>query len=95
MFSKSPVRQQVPDQICKKSIDTTIDSQKTLIFGGRSWTFFVQRRNFDFVPKMWSDTVWQEQMEQVNKKGIEAGHFHCVSYHDHSELFSLRAWWKK
>ena len=52
MFSKSPVRQQVPDQICKKSIDTTIDSQKTLIFGGRSWTFFVQRRNFDFVPKM-------------------------------------------
>jgi len=57
MFSRSPVRQQVPDNVCKKSIDTTIDSQQTIIFGGRSWTFFVQRRNFDFVPKMWGDTV--------------------------------------
>jgi len=56
MFSKSPVRQQVPDHVCKKSIDTTIDSQQTIFFGGRSWTFFVQRRNFfDFVPKMWGD----------------------------------------
>jgi len=32
MFSKSPVRQQVPDHVCKKSIDTTIDSQQTIIF---------------------------------------------------------------
>ena len=57
MFSKSPVRQQVPDHVCKKSIDTTIDSQQAIIFGGRSWTFFVQRRTFDFVLKMWGDTV--------------------------------------
>jgi len=57
MFSKSPVRQQVPDHVCKKSIDTTIDSQQTIIYGGRSWTFFVQRRNFNFVPKMRGDTV--------------------------------------
>jgi len=60
MFStkpKSPVRQQVSDHVCEKSIDTTIDSQQTIFFGGRSWTFFVQRRNFDFVPKMWGDTV--------------------------------------
>jgi len=33
MFSKIPVRQQVPDHVCKKSIDTTIDSQQTIIFG--------------------------------------------------------------
>jgi hypothetical protein len=39
MFSKSPVRQQFPDHVCKKSIDTTIDSQQTIILGGRSWTF--------------------------------------------------------
>ena len=32
MFSRSPVRQQVPDHVCKKSIDTTIDSQQTIIF---------------------------------------------------------------
>ena len=55
--SKSPVRQQVPDHVCKKSINSTIDSQQTIIFGGRSWTFFVWRRNFDSVPKMWGDTV--------------------------------------
>ena len=42
MFSKSPFRQQVPDHVCKKSIDATIDSQQTIIFGGRSWTFFVK-----------------------------------------------------
>ena len=57
MFSKGPSRQQVPDHVCKKFIDTTIDSQQTIIFGGRSWTLFVQRRNFDFVPKMRGDTV--------------------------------------
>jgi len=57
MFSKSPVRQQVPDHVCKKSIETTVDSQQTMIFGGRSWTFFVQKRNYDFVPKMRGDTV--------------------------------------
>jgi hypothetical protein len=57
VFSKSPVRQQVSDHVCKKSIDTTIDSQQMIIFGGRSWTLFVQRRNFDFVPKMRGDTV--------------------------------------
>ena len=51
------------------SIDTAIDSQQTVLFWGRSWTFFVQRRNFDFVPKMRGDTVWQEQMKQVSEKG--------------------------
>ena len=56
MFSKSPVSQQVPDHICKKSIDTAIDSQQTVLFWGRSWTFLMQRRNFDFVPTMWGDT---------------------------------------
>jgi len=30
MFSKSPVRQQVPDHVCKKS-DTTIDSQQRFL----------------------------------------------------------------
>ena len=29
----------------------------------------MQRRNFGSVPKMWGDTVLQEQMEQVSKKG--------------------------
>jgi hypothetical protein len=33
MFSKSPVRQQVPDHVCKKAIITTIDSQQTIVFG--------------------------------------------------------------
>jgi hypothetical protein len=47
MFSKSPVRQQVPDHASlQKSIDTTIDSQQTIICGGRSWTLVVQRRKF-------------------------------------------------
>ena len=45
MFSKSPVRQHVPDHVCKKSIDTAIQSQQTTIFGGCSWTLLVQRPN--------------------------------------------------
>jgi len=88
MFSKSPIRQQVPDHVCKMSIDTTIDSQQRIIFGDIVLPFLCrgvilalfQRRG-----------VTPSDRNRWNKSIREAERFQCVSYHGHPELFYLRA----